>query len=167
MILNWKTSIITAALVVLTLLSVAGCNAAGTVTHTAAATTTQAVQPPAGSGQRPSFSDNGAMPDFSSDNMMRPGGPGGQSGMPRIDWAAAAENLEVTADDLKAAFGDMTQGMPDFAAIAVKLGVTEDKLKDALGLPDDITLPGDGRNQPPQGDLPSASPKATPDTSTK
>lgn len=161
--MRWKTSIIAAAIVVFTLFSAAGCTAAGTI---AATTTTAAVQSPVESGRHQPFSDNGTLPEFPSDNGTRPGGPGGQL-TSRIDWAAAAENLGVTEDDLKAAFGENMQGMPDFAAVAKKLGVTEDALKSALNLPDNMTPPGDGRNQPPQGDPPQNSAQGKTDTGVK
>jgi hypothetical protein len=170
--MNWKTSIIVAAMAGLTLFSAAGCTAAGTTVNAAVTTaTTAAVPSPSAFGRHQPFSDDGTIPDFTG-NSTRPGGPGGQFGMFRIDWAAAAENLGVTEDDLKAAFGDMTQGLPDFPAIAEKLGVTEDNLKAALGLPENMTPPGDGRNQfqpgerpqggPPQEDLLQNTPSATP-----
>lgn len=55
---------------------------------------------------------------------------GGQ--MPRPDTAAAAKNLNITEDALKAAFG--TTMPPNLAAAAMKLGVTEAVLLNALGI---------------------------------
>jgi len=172
--MNWKKSIIVAAMVGLTLFSVAGCTAAGTAESPTTASTTAAMQSSTEFERHQPFTGDGPIPDF-SDNMTRPGGPGGQFGISRIDWAAAAENLGITEDDLKAAFGDITQGIPDFAAIAEKLGVTEDGLKAALSLPDNMVSPGDSQNQfqpgehpqvgPPQGDLPQNIPTATPENS--
>jgi hypothetical protein len=64
------------------------------------------------------------------DSQMQGGQPGG-----RPDFAAVAEKLGITADELVAAIGDPNQGPPDFAAAAEKLGITEEALMSALGMP--------------------------------
>ena len=51
---------------------------------------------------------------------------------PRLDFAAAATELGVSEEALKAALGTPP---PDFASIAAKLGITEEALLDALGVP--------------------------------
>ena len=80
--------------------------------------------------------------------------PDGQRRPRRPDFAAAAQKLGVTEQQLKDALGvpanppnpgDRSQRppRPDFAAAATKLGVTEQQLKDALGVPPRPT--GDNR----------------------
>ena len=57
------------------------------------------------------------------------------------DLAAAAEQLGVTEEALRAALGDPAQGAPDFAAAAEALGVTEAELMAALGNPPERAMP--------------------------
>ncbi len=74
---------------------------------------------------------------------------GQQRQRPQIDFAAAASQLGVTEQALRAALGDPGQGRPDLAAAAAQLGVTEQALIAALGLPPGG--PGAGANgSPPQ-----------------
>ncbi|UUX91980.1 Lcl C-terminal domain-containing protein [Methanoplanus endosymbiosus] len=69
----------------------------------------------------------------------RGGSPGGEQGssdsgeeheMP--DLTAAATELGITEEELKAAMGEPGQSSPDFATVAVTLGITEAELTDAL-----------------------------------
>jgi cytochrome c556 len=65
-----------------------------------------------------------------------PGEPGERGfGGGQFDLAAAAEQLGVTEEELTAALGDLSQGMPDLEAAAQQLGVTVDELTAALGFP--------------------------------
>lgn len=58
-------------------------------------------------------------------------GPGGNQTPP--DFAAAAEHLDVSEQELRAALGNSRP--PDFAAAAEALGVSEEELREALGVP--------------------------------
>lgn len=70
----------------------------------------------------PTYTDNG------NGTMNTPQG-GMQNGP---NFSKAAEILNITEAELKAAFGESTQSPFNFEAIAKKLGITEQELLDAL-----------------------------------
>ena len=77
--------------------------------------------------------------------------PASEQGRPEIDFAAAAAQLGVTEDALRAALGAPP---PDFDAAAAQLGVTVDELIAALGIP--AGGPQGGQGTPPSGGQPPA-----------
>jgi hypothetical protein len=67
-------------------------------------------------------------------NAPGQGEPGERGfGFGQLDLAAAAEQLGVTEEQLSAALGDLSQGMPDLEAAAAQLGVTVEELSAVLG----------------------------------
>ncbi len=81
-----------------------------------------------------------------------PGGEGQQDGRQpggQPDFAAAADTLGITEEELMAALGGEGQGPPDFAAAAEILGITEEALMEALGISAGGPPSGGGGGQPP------------------
>jgi hypothetical protein len=144
----WKKFLPLAILVVMMAGSIVGCSSTA---ETSVVTPTTSAEPttPANPGAPPGFSG--------SDNMTPPqgGAPGDRQAMPSIDYAAAAQKLGVTEQQLKDALGETTQGLPDFAVAAQTLGVSEETLREALGFtamqqpPDRTSLPDGSQPQPP------------------
>jgi hypothetical protein len=135
--MHWKKLLPIILFTVVVVLTAAGCNST-------AATKTTTTQPAAPTAIQPGFpgSDNNTAPP-------QGGTPGDRPTMPAVDYAAVAQKLGVTEQQLKDALAvDRTQGPPDFTAAAEKLGVTVDALQQALGFtamtptPDATSLPG-------------------------
>ena len=92
-------------------------------------------------GDQPPTGEQSDSPD-EQQNGMPAGQQGGAGDQQTPDLAAAAAQLGVSEEALRAAMGDSSQVPPDFAAAAETLGVTEEDLMDALGVPE---------GGPPQG----------------
>ena len=120
------------ALMILSAALVAGCSGG----DADAVQDTQSVEPADTEAEEVDVEEQQPPPEDTAPGQ----GPGEPSGRGfegvQLDLAAAAEQLDVTEEELTTALGDIEQGPLDFEAAAEALGVTVDELIATLSFPD-------------------------------
>jgi hypothetical protein len=125
--MTWKRYMVIAALAATALLSLVGCGDSNVSAVSTSATTAP------------------GSPDYAANQQ------GERRSPPAMDYAAAADKLGVTEQQLKDVLVTDGQTPPTFSTAAATLGVSEEALRDALGF--------QGGNKPPGGNPPTNMPQ--------
>jgi hypothetical protein len=132
------------ALLAVMTLGITACGTSTTVKETASVSSPTTTTPTASAPARPTPPAGGAF----TDNRTAPS----------LDFTSAAAKLGISEEQLREAFNNSGQGMPDLTKAAETLGITEEALREALGFPEGgqgVPGGGPGPGGTPPTDLPA------------